>query len=74
MNIYSSISSVQSLSCVQLFVTPWTTVHHALLSVTNSELAQTHVHRVTEAIKPSHPLSSPSLPALNLSQHKDLLQ
>ena len=35
------------------------------------ELAQTHVHRVGDAIQPSHPLSSPS-PALNLSQHQGL--
>ena len=34
------------------------------------ELAQTHVHRVSEAIQPFHPLSSPSPPAFNLSQHQ----
>ena len=39
-------------------------VHHQLL-----EFTQTHVHRVGDAIQPSHPLSSPSPPALNLSQH-----
>ena len=33
------------------------------------EVHQTHVHRVSDAIQPSHPLSSPSPPALNLSQH-----
>ena len=38
------------------------------------ELAQTHVHRVSDAIQPSHPLSSPSPPAFNLSQHQDLFQ
>jgi len=43
-------------------------VHHQLL-----ELAQTHVHQVSDAIKPSHPLSFPS-PALNLSQHQGLFQ
>ena len=37
-----------------------------------SEPAQTHVHWVSDAIQPSHPLSSPSPPALNLSQHHDL--
>ena len=42
-------------------------VHHQLL-----ECAQTYVHRVDDAIQPSHPLSSPSPPALNLSQHQDL--
>ena len=38
------------------------------------ELAQTHVHWVSDAIQPSHPLSSPSPPALNLSQHQGLFQ
>ena len=48
--------------------TPGFPVHHELL-----ELTQTHVHWVTDAIQPSHPLSSPS-PALNLSQHHGLFQ
>ena len=38
------------------------------------ELAQTHVHRVSGAIQPSHPLSTPSPPASNLSQHQGLSQ
>ena len=38
------------------------------------ESTQTHVHRVSDAIQPSHPLSSPSPPALNLSQHQGLFQ
>ena len=38
------------------------------------ELAQTHVHRVGDAIQPSHPLSSPSPPAPNPSQHQGLFQ
>ena len=38
------------------------------------EPAETLVHRVGDAIQPSHPLSSPSPPALNLSQHQDLFQ
>ena len=38
------------------------------------ELAQTNVHRVSDAIQPSHPLSPPSPPALNLSQHHGLFQ
>ena len=38
------------------------------------ELAQTHVHRVGDAIQPSHSLSSPSPPAFNLSQHQGLFQ
>ena len=44
-------------------------VHHQL-----PELAQTHVHRVGDAVQPSHPLSSPSPPAFNLSQHQGLFQ
>ena len=43
--------------------------HHQL-----PEFTQTHVHRVSDAIQPSHPLSSPSLPAFNLSQHQGLFQ
>jgi len=42
-------------------------IHHQLL-----ELAQSHVHRVGDAIQPSHPLSSPSPPAFSLSQHQGL--
>ena len=65
-----SISSVQSLSLVWLCnstgcSTPGFPVHHQVL-----ELAQTHVHWVDDAVPPSHPLSSPSPPALNLSQHQ----
>ena len=44
-------------------------VHHQL-----PELAQTHVHWVSDAIQPSHPLSSPSPPVFNLSQHQGLFQ
>ena len=38
------------------------------------EFTQTHVHRVGDAIQPSHPLSSPSPPAFNLSQHQGLFK
>ena len=38
------------------------------------EFTQTHVHRVNDATHPSHPLSSPSLPAPNPSQHQSLFQ
>ena len=38
------------------------------------ESTQTHVHQVGDAIQPSHPLSSPSPPALNLSQHQGLFK
>ena len=47
--------------------TPGLPVHHQLL-----ESTQTHVHRVDDAIQPSHPLLFPSSPALNLSQHQGL--
>ena len=46
---------------------PGLPVHHQLL-----EFTQTHVHRVGDAIQPSHPKSSPSPPALNLTQHEGL--
>ena len=49
--------------------TPGFPVHEQLL-----ELAQTHVHRVSDAIELSHPLLSPSPPAFNLSQHQALFQ
>ena len=48
--------------------TPGFPIHHQL-----PELAQTHVHRVRDAIQPSHPLSSPSPPAFNL-EHQGLFQ
>ena len=68
-------SSVQSLSCVQLFVTPWNGARHASLSLTNSpELAQTHVHQVGDTIQPSHPLTSPSPLVFNISQHQGLFK
>ena len=63
--------SVQSR---QLFVTPWTTARQASLSITNSKFTQIHVHQVGDAIQPSHPLLSPSPPALNLSQHQGLFK
>ena len=49
--------------------TPGLPVHHQL-----PEFTQTHVHWVGDAIQPSHPLSSPSSPAFNLSQHQGLFQ
>ena len=49
--------------------TPGLPVHHQI-----PEFTQTHVHWVSDAIQPSHPLSSPSPPAANPSQHKSLFQ
>ena len=64
-----------SLSCVQFFATPWTAAHQASLSFTIfPELSQTHVHWVSDAIQPSHPLLPSSPPAFNLSQHQGLFQ
>ena len=67
------VAVVQLLSCVQLFdlmdcSMPGFPVHHQL-----PELAPTHVHWVSDAIQPSHPLLSPS-PAFSLSQHQGLFQ
>ena len=71
---HSIQSNSVSQSCLILFVsmnhsTPGLPVHHQLL-----ESTQTHVHRVGDAIKPSHPLLSPSPPAPNPSQHQGLFQ
>ena len=67
-------NKVQSLSRVRLcdpmdFSTPGLPVHHQLL-----ELAQIHVNWVGDAIQLSHPLLSPSPPALSLSQYQGLFQ
>ena len=48
---------------------PGLPVHHQI-----PEFTQTHIHRVSDAIQPSHPLSSPSPPAPNPSQHHSLFQ
>ena len=66
------LSSVQSLSCVWLFATPWTAACQAFLSITNSQSPPKLISiESVIAIRPSHPLSSSS-PALNLSQHQGL--
>ena len=66
-----SINSVQSVSHVWLSATPWTAAcqHHQL-----PESTRAHVHRVGNAIQPAHPLSSPSPPTFDLSQHQGLFQ
>ena len=55
---FDYLGSVQSLSGVQLFATPWTATCRAGFPVYHqlSELAQTHVHGVGDAIQPSHPV------------------
>ena len=61
--------SVQLLSCVRLFATPWTAAYQASLSITNSQSLLKLM-----SIQPSYSLSSPSPPAFNLSQHQGLFQ
>ena len=62
--------SVVSHSCNPMnHSTPGLPVHHKL-----PEFSQTHVHRVSDAIQPSHPLLSSSPPAPNPSQHQGLFQ
>ena len=76
--IKSTLSSVQFSSVAQSCPTlcdpmnrstSGLPVHHQL-----PEFTQTHVHRVSDAIQPSHPLLSPSPPASNPSQHQSLFQ
>ena len=84
MNFYSLclpflFSSVQSISHVQLFVTPWTVALQASLSITNSRsllkfIEFDDVHWIDDAIQPSHPLSSLSSPAWKPSQHQGLFK
>ena len=67
---FSSVAQLCPTLCDPMnCTTPGLPVQHQLL-----ESTQTHVHRVGDAIQPSHPLSSPSPPALNLSQHQGLFQ
>ena len=73
-SILSQFNSVQSISHVWLCYpmncsTPGLPVHHKL-----PEFTQTHVHRVSDSIQPSHPLLSPSPPAPNPSPHQRLFQ
>ena len=64
-HLVSSVTQSCPTLCNPMYCsTPGLPVHHQL-----PELTQTHVHRVSDAIKPSHPLSSPS-PAFNRSQHQ----
>ena len=70
---FSEFSSVAQ-SCLSLCnpmncSTPGLPVHHQL-----PEPTQTHIHCVSDAIQPSHPLSSPSPPVFNLSQHQGLFK
>ena len=69
-SVFSSVAhSCPTLCDFMDYSTPGLPVHHWL-----PEFTQTHVHWVGDAIQPSPPLSSPSLPAFNLSQHQGLFQ
>ena len=75
----SQFSSAQSLGRIWLFAIPWTAARQASLSITNSRslLKLMSIESVMPSItliQPSHPLSSPSSPAFNLSQHQGLFQ
>ena len=66
MYLFSSVAQSCPTLCYPMNCsTPGLPVHHQL-----PEFNQTHVHRVSDAIQPSHPLSSPSPPAPNPSQHQ----
>ena len=71
----TQFSSVQSLSCVRLFATPWTAALQALLSITNSQSLLKLMS--IESVMPYshlHPLLSPSTPTFNFPQHQGLFQ
>ena len=69
-HIFSSVTQWCPTLCNPMnHSTPGLPVHHQL-----PEFTQTHVHRVSDAIQPSHPLSSTSPPAPNPSQHQSLFQ
>ena len=66
---FSSVQSYLTLCDPMDCSTPGLPVHHQL-----PEFTQTHVHQVGDAIQQSYPLSSPSPPALNISQHQGLFK
>ena len=66
--LFSQLSSVASDSAAARGLP------HARPPCPSPTPVQTHCHQVSDAIQPSHPLSSPSPPAFNLSQHQDLFQ
>ena len=68
-SVQSSLSVVSDSRDPINCSTPGLPVHHQL-----PEFTQTHVHRVSDAIQPSHPLPSPSPPAPNPSQHQGLFK
>ena len=69
---YSLQFSSVAQSCLTL-CNPWTAAHFPVYHQF-PELAQTHIHQVSDTIQPSYPLSSPSPPAFHLSQNQGLFQ
>ena len=67
-------SSVQSLSCVWLFTTPWAVARQASLSITNSQSLPKLMSIESVMPSKSHPLLSPYSPAINLSQRQALFK
>ena len=73
--VHVCIQKLLLFSCVQLFAAPWTASQQSSPSFTISQsLLKLSVHWLGDAIQPSHSLSPPSPPALNLSQHQGLFQ
>ena len=79
--IHNSKVSTSIFSCyccavtkLYLFVTPWSAACQASLSLTNSHSLLTHVHWVSDALQPSHPLSPLSVFTFSFPQHQDLFQ
>ena len=73
-----TLSEIQFTSVAQSCLTLYDSMDHRMLGLPDHhqllEFTQTHVHWVGDAIQPSYPLSSPSPPALNLSQHQGLFR
>ena len=70
LQFFSSVTQLHLTLCNPMdCCTPGLSVHHQLL-----EFAQTHIRRVGDAIQRSHPLSCPSPPAFNLTQHQGLFK
>ena len=73
--VFTTISSVQfSRSVVSDSLQPHELQHAISVHYQLPEFTQTHIHQFGDAIQPSHPLSSPSPPAPNRSQHQSLFQ
>ena len=81
-NIFSYLIKFQKFHCCCSVAKSCPTLHDPMDCSTPGfpvlhyfqEFAQTHVHQANDTIQPSHPLSSPSPPAFNLSQHQGLFQ